>query len=94
MTKEKIIEKLEIVQDPELGIDIWTMGLIYDINIVSDTHIKILMTYTTPVCPVGDQLQQDIRIAMSQLGFEKIDIQVTFDPPWQPSEELRIALSP
>lgn len=94
LDKNKVIEALETVIDPELGIDVWTIGLIYDINIIDDNRIKLLMTYTTPACPAGPQLQQGIRSSLSNLGFNKIDIEITFDPPWKPSEELRIALSP
>ncbi len=91
MTKEKIIEALKNVLDPELGIDVWTMGLIYDINIVDDKKIKLLITYTFPGCPLGNQIQENIRSGLSGLGFEKIDIEVTFDPPWKPPHELRMA---
>ena len=90
--KNKVIEMLETVNDPELGIDIWTMGLIYDINIQDNKNIKILMTYTSPLCPLGEELQQNILNSLKQLGFENIKIEVTFNPPWKPSEDLRQAL--
>ncbi|OGH58953.1 MAG: hypothetical protein A2725_04375 [Candidatus Magasanikbacteria bacterium RIFCSPHIGHO2_01_FULL_33_34] len=93
INKDDVIKILETVLDPELGIDIWTMGLIYDINIINENQIKILMTYTTPTCPAGSEIQQNMRSTLSKAGFEKIDIKVTFDPLWQPSEELRAALS-
>ena len=91
-SKEQVIEMLETVFDPEVGVDIWTMGLIYDISIKGDKTIAITMTFTTPLCPLGQQIKEDIQESMRMLGFEKITITVTFDPPWQPSEELRQAL--
>ncbi|MDP2685487.1 MAG: metal-sulfur cluster assembly factor [bacterium] len=88
-TKKDIIKILETVIDPELGIDIWTMGLIYDINIIDKESISILMTYTTPYCPLGEEIQGDIRSALSTAGFKKIDIKVTFDPPWRHPAQLK-----
>lgn len=88
-TKERIIEELETVQDPELGLDIWTLGLVYGVDVMSETHIKITMTYTTPLCPFGGQLKQDVSTAMYDLGFSQVEIEVTFDPPWTPPDNLR-----
>lgn len=53
-TKEQVIEMLETIMDPEIGLDIHTMGLVYDIQIKSEKEIYILMTFTSPMCPVGD----------------------------------------
>ena len=90
--KKKVIEMLETVMDPEVGVDIWTMGLVYDISIVDEKNIKIIMTYTSPMCPLGDEIKADVRQAMKVLGFEDVEIEVTFEPPWEPSKELREAL--
>lgn len=90
--KNHVIEMLETVHDPELGIDVWTMGLIYDINIIDEKSIKILMTYTSPLCPLGEEIQEEIKKGMRQLGFKNIKIEVTFSPPWKPKPELRTAL--
>lgn len=89
--KEQVIEALKLVDDPELNIDVWTLGLIYDIEILEDKTIKILMTYTTPLCPYGPQLQEDIAIRLSSLS-DKVQIKVTFEPMWKPTEELRSLL--
>lgn len=86
--KERIIEELETILDPEVHVDIWTMGLIYDITI-REKEVDILMTYTTPFCPAGPILQDQIRDGIISLGFEKVNIEVTFDPPWQMPEGLR-----
>ena len=89
ITKERVIEELETVYDPELELDIYTLGLVYSIEIPSETAVKILMTYTTPACPFGPALNHAITYAMYDLGFKKIDIEVTFDPPWKPPENIR-----
>ena len=91
ITKEQIIERLETVMDPEVNMDIWTMGLIYDIRIEGDT-VRITMTYTTPLCPAGPILQQQIRNEVMTLGFANVTIEVTFDPPWKLPDALRAML--
>lgn len=91
-TKEQIIEMLETIMDPEIGLDIHTMGLIYDIQIKSEKEVYILMTFTSPMCPVGDFLKQEVTDSMRELGFSAVDIEITFEPPWKPSPELREAL--
>lgn len=92
ISKEKVIEMLETVLDPELGVDVWTMGLIYDINIIDEKSVKILMTFTSPLCPVGEELVNDVTVSLKQLGFENVKVEVTFSPPWKPSAELREAM--
>ena len=91
MDKNKVIEMLETVVDPELGIDVWTLGLIYDINIIDEKSVKILMTYTSPLCPLGEEIQKDIKKSLKQAGFENVKMEVTFSPPWKPSPEIRSA---
>lgn len=91
-TNEKVIEKLKMVEDPELGIDIWTLGLIYDINIENKKRIKILMTFTSPLCPVGDELVKKVENILKKQGWKEVKVEVTFTPPWQPKAELREAL--
>ena len=91
VSKEEVIEALKLVDDPELNIDVWTLGLIYEINIAEDSTINILMTFTTPLCPYGPQLQEDIMVRLSSLS-DKVTIKVTFEPMWKPSDELRSLL--
>jgi len=92
VTKDQVIEMLETINDPELGVDIWTMGLIYDIDIRSDQEIFIRMTFTSPFCPAGEQIKDEVRDGLKLLQFERVNIDVTFDPPWQPSPALKTAL--
>ncbi len=88
ITKEQIIEQIQMVIDPDIGIDIWTMGLIYDITIREDV-VDILMTLTTPFCPFAPILQDQIRDNIESLGVNHVNIMITFEPPWKPSDELR-----
>ena len=92
ITKQQITEMLETVVDPELGVDIWTMGLVYGVDIPKDKEVHITMTYTTPFCPYGEQLKEEVEDSMKILGFDKVLIDVTFDPPWAPPKELRDAM--
>lgn len=92
ITRDDIIAELKIIFDPEINLDIWTMGLIYEINIKSENEVHILMTYTTPICPFGPQINQQIKEKLEDLGVKTVDIELTFNPPWQPSEELRLML--
>jgi metal-sulfur cluster biosynthetic enzyme len=88
-TKEDVKKYLGMVLDPELGIDIDTLGLIYDITVIDEERVHIIMTYTTPMCPAGPIIQEDIKNTLEPLGFAYVDIEITFDPPWQPPEGLR-----
>jgi metal-sulfur cluster biosynthetic enzyme len=95
ITKEQILEKLKEVQDPEVNVDIVTMGLIYDIKIdIEKNSVHVLMTYTTPFCPFGPQITDEVKEKLTELGFpsDNISVEVTFDPPWKASDELRAAL--
>jgi metal-sulfur cluster biosynthetic enzyme len=91
LTNEKVITTLKTIKDPEVNLDIWTMGLIYNIDIQENT-VKILMTYTTPFCPWGPDLQEQIKSALEDAGAKKIIIEVTFDPPYKMPDELRLML--
>ena len=88
-TREQVIEELKKVEDPELFIDIWTLGLIYDIDF-EGTTVKIRMTFTSPACPAGPYLVEQIQQKLKFLeGVENTEVEVVFVPPWEPSEELK-----
>jgi metal-sulfur cluster biosynthetic enzyme len=93
--KEQIIEVLKKVVDPEINYDVWSLGLIYNIGI-EGSKVKILMTFTTPMCPYGPQLLDDVRRHVSSVsGVGEVDVEITFTPVWGPdkiSEEVRMAL--
>ncbi len=94
MTKEEILEKLKTVIDPEIGIDIVSLGLIYDIKIDND-EVKVKMTMTTPACPLSGLLVSDVESVLRNMGITKYDVQLVFDPPWTPDmmdEKIREAM--
>jgi metal-sulfur cluster biosynthetic enzyme len=89
VTKEQIIKKLKNVLDPELNIDVWTLGLIYKI-IIKKSDINIKMTFTFPGCPYGPWLLENVRSKISSIkGIKNVNVELTFDPPWEPSDELK-----
>jgi len=82
--KEQIIEILQTCFDPEIPIDLWNLGLIYDI-IINDKSISITMTLTTPGCTMAEQIAQDIKNKINELkGVENVDVVITFEPIWEP----------
>lgn len=88
--KEKIVDVLKHVSDPELGVDVYTLGLIYGIDLSKDEEqLHVKMTFTTPLCPYGPQLVGEIKRSLLLLGLRVVDIEVVFDPPWEPTPELR-----
>ncbi len=95
IAKEEVIEVLKKVYDPEIQLDIWSLGLVYDIKIEGN-RITIVMSLTSPVCPYGPELMNDARRQVSAIsGVGEVEIELTFSPPWSPekmSEEARIAL--
>lgn len=92
ITKDDVIAVCQTIQDPEVHLDIYTLGLIYSINITDENEINILMTYTTPLCPFGGKMQEELKIALSILNPKAINIELTFTPLWKVSDELREAL--
>ncbi|MCI0542491.1 metal-sulfur cluster assembly factor [bacterium] len=95
-TQEKILEKLKLVKDPELDLDIVTLGLVRAIKPdVDGTGAEIIMTLTSPFCPFANELIEDVEKKAGEL-FDNIEgavrVEITFDPPWEPSDELRETL--
>jgi metal-sulfur cluster biosynthetic enzyme len=91
-TKEDVIQTLKQVYDPEIQVDVWTMGLIYDIT-VKENNVHVLMTLTTPTCPYGPMLLDEIKMRIKEeTGAGDVVVDVVFDPPWKPSDELRAML--
>ena len=88
-TEQQVIEQLKKVQDPELGLDVWTLGLIYKISIDKHT-IVIKMTLTSPMCPYGPMMIADVQKHVKTLQDVKdVKVDITFNPPWKPTEEVR-----
>ena len=90
ITKNDIFKSLRQVEDPELRIDIVTLGLVYDVQVSDALDVYIKMTHTTPLCPYGGQITKQVKEAVYQHVHPKsLKIEITFDPPWQPTKELR-----
>ncbi len=88
-TKEQVIEVLKTVEDPELFLDIWFLGLIYNIAI-DEGRVIIDMTFTSPMCPAGPQLKHEVQTKVAALsGVKESIVQITFSPPWEASEEVK-----
>ncbi len=85
MTTEKAVrDALKAVKDPELNLDLVTLGLVYDIQ-VQDDSVKAIISLTTPLCPVAGEIVDQARLAIAKLdGVEHAEVELTFDPPWTP----------
>lgn len=97
ITKDQIIDALKQCYDPELLIDVWTLGLIYDIKIISaennQSNLEITITFTFPGCPYGPMLVEDITNKLKALpNVKDVKLNVVFEPSWKPSDELRAML--
>lgn len=94
--RKKIITNLKKVYDPEIPVDIWELGLIYNITIKDDNHVDVTMTLTSPNCPVAETLPMEVEQAVLQTeGVESVNLELTFDPPFTPdmmSEEAKFSL--
>ena len=88
ISKEEIIQVLKDFKDPEIGIDLWTLGLIYKVEI-DHNSLKIIMTFTSPFCPYGPTMVEELKEIFKKKGIKIVDIEITFDPVWEPSEELK-----
>ena len=95
LTTDEVIKKLSTVKDPELGINIYDLGLIYDIKIDEGNNVNITMTLTTVNCPVADSFPLDIAKNITSLeNTGQVKVKLTFDPPWNKdmmSDDARLA---
>ncbi len=95
MTKEEVREQLRTVFDPEIGINVVDLGLIYDIrlfDIEGGTKVEIDMTLTAMGCPLAGMLEENVRQAALEAGAKEAAVNIVFDPPWTPdrlSEDVR-----
>ena len=93
---EKIVKVLKTIFDPEIPVDIYELGLIYDVMVNEDAEVKILMTLTTTNCPVAETLPLEVEEKIKSIALVKdAEVEITFDPPWSQelmSEEAKLAL--
>ncbi len=89
-TRDQIIEVLKKIEDPELFLDIWFLGLIYNITIEDSGSVEIEMTFTSPMCPAGPMLVEQVRTGVKSVeGVAEVKVRVVFEPAWQPSDEVK-----
>ena len=93
---EKIVKELKSIFDPEIPVDIYELGLIYDVFVNEDNEVKILMTLTSPNCPVAESLPQEVEEKIRSIDEVKTaEVEITFDPPRTKdlmSEEAKLEL--
>ena len=81
--KERVIAVLKTIYDPEIPIDIWTLHLIYGVDVDAEGNVKIVMTVTAANCPVAETLPAEVRQKVEAImGVKKVDVELTFDPVW------------
>jgi FeS assembly SUF system protein len=93
---EKIVKVLKTIFDPEIPVDIYELGLIYDVLVNEDNEVRILMTLTSPNCPVAETLPVEVEEKVKSLDeIKDVEVEITFDPPWTQdlmSEEAKLEL--
>jgi metal-sulfur cluster biosynthetic enzyme len=86
VTKDDVVEALRQVEDPELGMDIVDLGLMYDVE-VEGPKVKVIYTLTSMGCPVGPMIDEQINEVTRQVpGVEEVETELTWDPPWSPEK--------
>ena len=84
VTEKQVLSALRGVKDPELGLDLVVLGLVYDVE-VAESDVKAIISLTSPMCPVAGQIVEDAKKAIEGVeGVERAEVELTFDPPWTP----------
>ena len=83
--KEKVIAEIKKIYDPEIPVNIYELGLIYDVSII-EKNVKVKMTLTTPNCPVAESLPNEVKESIMEIdGVDKVDLDLVWEPPWDKS---------
>ncbi len=83
--RDEIVKAIQTVYDPEIPINIWEVGLIYEVTVSADGKAHILMTLTSPNCPVAESLPNDVKTVVAAVeGVTEAEVEITWDPPWDP----------
>ncbi|MBX2978488.1 MAG: SUF system Fe-S cluster assembly protein [Flavobacteriales bacterium] len=81
--EDRVIDMLKSVYDPEIPVDIYELGLIYEVNISDEAHVGIKMTLTSPACPVAESLPNEVEQKVASVqGVKSAKVEITFEPPW------------
>ena len=84
--KEKKIKEIKKIYDPEIPVNIYELGLIYEIKVEKDNNVKVKMTLTTPNCPVAESLPKEVKDSIMQVKeVNDVDLELVWDPPWDKS---------
>ena len=84
--KEKIIKEIKKIYDPEIPVNIYDLGLIYEVKVEKDNNIKVKMTLTTPNCPVAESLPKEVKDSIMEIKEVKnVDLELVWEPPWNKS---------
>ena len=84
--REGVIEALRTVYDPEIPVDIYELGLVYDVEVREDARVYVRMTLTSPMCPVAESLPPEVEAKVrSVAGVRDVEVDLVWDPPWNPS---------
>ena len=84
--KDKIINEIKKIYDPEIPVNIYELGLIYDIQIDKNNNVKLRMTLTSPNCPVAESLPNEVKNSIIEVkGVKKVDLDLVWEPPWDKS---------
>ena len=93
---EQAVDVLKTIYDPEIPVDIYQLGLIYDVQVSDEGDIHVLMTLTSPNCPVAESLTEEVKEKVGTLpAAGKVEVEITFDPPWtrdMMSDEAKLEL--
>ncbi len=94
--EDEVVRTIKTIFDPEIPVDIYELGLIYEIRITEDNEVTVIMTLTTPNCPSAEELPREVEDKVSAIEeVKKADVVITFDPPWDKdmmSEEAQLEL--
>ncbi len=81
---QRIIDEIKTCFDPEIPVDIWELGLMYELELLEDNHLNVVMTLTSPNCPVAESLPADVKSKLQLLpNIKSVDLKLTFEPPWE-----------
>tara|TARA_A100000164_G_C21626333_1_gene639018 strand:- start:185 stop:484 length:300 start_codon:yes stop_codon:yes gene_type:complete len=84
--KNKVIEEIKKIYDPEIPVNIYELGLIYDIKVENENMVKVKMTLTTPNCPVAESLPKEVKDSIKEIKeVNDVDLELVWDPPWDKS---------